>query len=186
MKYWFIILNISVIVLFISTILGVGFGVALKNNVNYNNQIQTNCTTYSVYASNYSCCNQICNTSIPSCSSLLNSHTSGRCCAVNCTYNDTCYVICQNCTYVYGTYTYDTFIQNITFDCSTNQTCVNNYLNATVMTCWYDQRNPNSLTFSIPTTTQWYIYYIIVILCLLLVIYIIGSLYVMKYFSDYI
>lgn len=173
MKPWIIFANIFLILSFIGAIFGVSFGLAYSNNMHYNNQIKSNCTLNNVYQTDFFCCNKFCNTTIPTCVDLLKLNKTGKCCDINCTNNDVCYIICENCTNIHITYNYDIFANNVTVNCNNNQTCVNDYLNTTSVVCWYDKRYVNNLSFIEPIPTAWYIYYIIGMLCFLLAMHII-------------
>lgn len=151
-----------------------------------NNKIKTVCHTIDSYYTSYYCCNKICNNSLSLCDDLIKLNQSGACCNITeCTNQNICNIICENCTKIINTFEYDAHQSNITFDCHTNVSCIDFYVNNYNTTCWYDKRNISDITFnSIPV--GWYTYYIVSLLCFFLIMYIPVILVFTKYYEIYI
>lgn len=178
----FILLHILVVIVFIGLIFGISFGIAYANTVYVNNQVQTTCNSIGSQQQPYPCCNTICNHTLPQCSALLTQNITGKCCNnATCPDDNICYVLCNNCTKVNITFSYDERSSNVIYDCSNNQTCVNLYSNNYSTICWYDVTNGNVM-FQPPTIIGWYIYYVIGMLCFLLIVYVlVVSILIKKY-----
>ena len=174
MNKLFILLHVAVVTIFISIILGLSFGIVLPINLNIYNNIETICIRNNSIIEPYACCNKVCNNSLPLCDDLIKINVSGQCCNfTGCNKLDTCYIVCNNCTTVINTFEYETYITNVTIDCSNNQSCVTYNSDYNNISCWYNKQNVNKLVFYPPSHVQWYVYYIISVLCFCVIAYII-------------
>lgn len=184
----FILLHITFVTILISVIFGLSFGIALPNNLNIYNNMETICVKIHSNVNSYNCCNKICNNSLPQCDDLIKLNESGKCHnSTNSKDAEICIIICENCTRITNTFEYNGHhLTNISIDCNTNQTCIEYYYDDYNVTCWYNKKNVKYVIFDEPPIVEWYIYYIISILCLLVISYIIIVLICAKYHDLFI
>lgn len=163
-----IIFHITIPLLFIFAVLGISFGVIYPNNRDRSNQIQTLCQVNETVIDHYDCCEKICNSTLPSCESLLNSSLTGECCDV-CPI--VCRIVCNNCTRMNVTYEYQANGQELLYNTTVN--CQNNTCQEQNSTnCWYEKSNIYQVSFTAIPMFHWAYIYAIIVLSILPFVYI--------------
>lgn len=165
-----ILFHICIILILVGSIFGVAFGI-IYPSCNFK---EGYCILENYTVSNYTFCKQSCNTTIPSCNTLLEANTSGQC------YNDSisdniyerCYIICDTYYTVEGFYDKGKIIVN----CRNNQTCINKIISETNITCYY---KGNIIAITNPGI-MWEFIIVIIILILLLAFYVVINLTVFR------
>ena len=180
-----IFIHVAVICVLIGAIFGISFAIINPDVSNINKYKITTCFQMNYTINVYSYCYQLCNTTIPNCTALLNQNISGRCYNSSENYDlyKTCYVVCDPYNLIYVVYSYgpnSEFLQTINVDCRNNNTCLNNVINSTNITCYYDITNPLNIRLVPPPLYQWEFIVVIIVLCLLLIGYAVINLTVFK------
>lgn len=165
-----ILIHLAITSLLLISIITI-FAIILVDNINYANHRHTLCNVINVTKSNYICCSQICNTTLPQCGNLLNNNTPGHCCTSStCSNYEVCFIDCKNCSKLNIVVKYHKNIGYIHTSCN-NQICIDHYNIGNNISCWYQKNNKKNVDLSPPSTYKWYIIFILCILCFILLAY---------------
>ena len=191
MKKILLLVHALVVCAFIGSIFGIGFGIINTNTDAVRNYQETLCYSTNYSQSTYNYCYTMCNTTIPSCKTLLHLNVSGSCYNetnnISTALNTNCYVLCDiyiilQIIFQYTLTNNQIMTQTVIYDCKNNQTCIDK-LTTNQVTCYYDIRNPSSVTLLKPISYRWEFISIIVVLCLLLLFYILINVTVFKKYN---
>ena len=186
MKKWLFLIHLAVTCLFLGAIFGISFGIINPSIHNYANYQETICYRLDYTNITYNHYYKLCNTSIPSCSNILEMNISGQC------FNDTsdellkytqCFVDIDvytiiNITFQYTILSNETYIQNVQYDCKNNQTCIQNV--PSYIACYYEINNPLNIVIVPPQNYRWEYVVVIIILVFLMIFYVLINLTVFK------
>lgn len=176
-----ILFHLCVILVLLGGIFGVTFGITYPSIIYTNRFTEGNCTMINYTVSNYTFCEQICNTTIPNCTTLLNTNSSGICYNSSDNYDiyKRCYVDCYVYYLLTTLYSIAGINENIIIDCKNNQTCINQIMFNNYIRCYYDISSQEIL-LNHPKIYNWEFIVVIIILILLLGLYIIINLTIFK------
>ena len=195
MKTWLALIHLAVTCLFLGLIFGISFGLINPSVNEYKRYQETTCYMLDYTNITYNHYYQLCNTSIPSCSNILQMNVTGRCYNDLNDINDTnedmikyiqCFITSDiytilNITFQYPIINSEPLIQNIQYDCENNQTCIQNVPN--FITCYYEINNPYNVFLNTPQNYRWEYIAAIVILCFLMLFYVLINLTVFKKYN---
>lgn len=166
-----ILIHTTVIFSLLASIIAISFGIILVDNIEYANHIHTLCNIINVTRSNYICCSQICNNTLPQCGNLLSNNTPGQCCTGStCSNYEVCFIDCKNCSKLNIVVKYHKKIGYTHTSC-TNQECIDNYNIGKNISCWYQKNNKKHVDLSPPSIYEWYVIFILCVLCFILLAY---------------